>query len=30
MIAPAVKGVICGFGAHSYILALHALSSITK
>ncbi|MBB5044104.1 type II 3-dehydroquinate dehydratase [Shinella fusca] len=29
MIAPAVKGVICGFGAHSYILALHALSSIT-
>ena len=30
MIAPAVKGVICGFGAHSYILALQALSSITK
>ena len=30
MIAPAVKGVICGFGAYSYILALHALSSITK
>ena len=30
MIAPAVKGVICGFGAHSYILARHALSSITK
>ncbi|UPA25701.1 type II 3-dehydroquinate dehydratase [Shinella oryzae] len=30
MIAPAVKGVICGFGAQSYILALHALSSITK
>jgi 3-dehydroquinate dehydratase II len=30
MIAPAVKGVICGFGAHSSILALHALSSITK
>ena len=29
MIAPAVKGVICGFGAQSYILALHALSSIT-
>ena len=29
MIAPAVKGVICGFGAHSYTLALHALSSIT-
>ena len=30
MIAPAVKGVICGFGSHSYILALYALSSITK
>ncbi|WP_234189318.1 type II 3-dehydroquinate dehydratase [Shinella sp. NM-101] len=30
MIAPAVKGVICGFGAYSYVLALHALSSITK
>jgi 3-dehydroquinate dehydratase-2 len=30
IIAPAVKGVICGFGAHSYVLALHALSSITK
>jgi 3-dehydroquinate dehydratase-2 len=30
MIAPAVKGVICGFGVHSYILALNALSSITK
>jgi len=30
MIAPAVKGVICGFGAQSYVLALHALSSITK
>ncbi len=30
MIAPAVKGVICGFCAHSYVLALHALSSITK
>ncbi|QRM55060.1 type II 3-dehydroquinate dehydratase [Sinorhizobium sp. BG8] len=30
MIAPAVKGVICGFGAHSYILALNALSNITK
>lgn len=29
MIAPAVKGVICGFGAQSYILALNALSSIT-
>ena len=28
MIAPAVKGVICGFGAHSYILALQALKSI--
>ena len=30
LIAPAVKGVICGFGAQSYVLALHALSSITK
>lgn len=29
MIAPAVKGVICGFGAQSYLLALNALSSIT-
>ncbi|WP_421590852.1 type II 3-dehydroquinate dehydratase [Shinella sp. M27] len=29
MIAPAVNGVICGFGAQSYVLALHALSSIT-
>lgn len=30
MIAPAVKGVICGFGAHSYILALHALNTLNK
>ncbi len=30
MIAPAVKGVICGFGADSYTLALHALSSILR
>ncbi|CDZ27758.1 type II 3-dehydroquinate dehydratase [Neorhizobium galegae] len=29
MIAPAVKGVICGFGTASYILALHALKTIT-
>ncbi|TDK36921.1 type II 3-dehydroquinate dehydratase [Rhizobium deserti] len=28
MIAPACKGVICGFGPASYILALHALKSI--
>ena len=26
--APAVKGVICGFGAHSYILALHAAKTL--
>jgi 3-dehydroquinate dehydratase II len=30
MIAPACKGVIAGFGPHSYILALHALKSITR
>ncbi len=30
MIAPAAKGVICGFGAHSYILALNALHTLTK
>jgi 3-dehydroquinate dehydratase-2 len=29
MIAPAAKGVICGFGTVSYILALHALKSIS-
>jgi 3-dehydroquinate dehydratase, type II len=29
MIARACKGVICGFGPTSYILALHALRSIT-
>jgi 3-dehydroquinate dehydratase-2 len=29
MIAPAVQGVICGFGTASYILALHALKSMT-
>lgn len=28
-IAPAAKGVICGFGTTSYVLALHALKSIT-
>ncbi|MDH4441088.1 MAG: type II 3-dehydroquinate dehydratase [Rhizobium sp.] len=30
MIAPAAKGVICGFGPHSYILALHALKTLTQ
>lgn len=30
MIAPAAKGMICGFGPYSYILALHALKSITQ
>ncbi|MFN7011891.1 MAG: type II 3-dehydroquinate dehydratase [Allorhizobium sp.] len=30
MIAPATKGMICGFGPHSYILALHALKNITQ
>lgn len=29
MIAPAAKGVICGFGAQSYILALNALKTLT-
>ena len=29
-IAPATKGMICGFGPHSYILALHALKNITQ
>lgn len=28
LIAPACRGVICGFGPTSYILALHALKSI--
>ena len=30
MIAPAAKGMICGFGPYSYILALHALKNITQ
>ena len=30
VIAPATKGMICGFGSHSYILALHALKNITQ
>ncbi len=29
MIAPACKGIICGFGTTSYILALHALKYTT-
>lgn len=28
--APAVKGIICGFGAHSYILALHAAKELIQ
>jgi len=28
LIAPAVNGVICGFGTESYVLALTALHSI--
>ena len=28
--APAVKGIICGFGAHSYILALHAAKDLIQ
>jgi 3-dehydroquinate dehydratase-2 len=28
--APAVKGVICGFGAHSYILALQAAKELIQ
>lgn len=28
MIAPVAKGVICGFGSTSYVLALHALKSV--
>lgn len=27
MVAPAVLGVICGFGAQGYVMALHALAS---
>ncbi|MGV1770207.1 type II 3-dehydroquinate dehydratase [Agrobacterium vitis] len=30
MIAPAAKGVICGFGPHSYLLALQALDNLTR
>lgn len=30
LIAPACKGGICGFGPHSYILALQALNTITQ
>jgi 3-dehydroquinate dehydratase-2 len=28
--APAVKGIICGFGAHSYILALRAANELIQ
>ena len=28
--APAVKGIICGFGAHSYILALRAAKELIQ
>jgi 3-dehydroquinate dehydratase-2 len=28
--APAVKGIICGFGAHSYILALQAARNLIQ
>lgn len=28
--APAVKGIICGFGAHSYILALYAAKELIQ
>jgi 3-dehydroquinate dehydratase-2 len=30
MIAPAAKGMICGFGPYGYIMALHALKNITQ
>lgn len=30
MLAPAAKGVICGFGPDSYILALNALKTLTQ
>ncbi|MCO5730591.1 type II 3-dehydroquinate dehydratase [Rhizobium sp. SSA_523] len=30
MIAPAAKGMICGFGPQGYVLALHALRDITS
>ena len=29
MIAPAAKGMVCGFGPYGYIMALHALKNIT-
>jgi 3-dehydroquinate dehydratase-2 len=29
MIAPAAKGMICGFGPYGYIMALNALKTIT-
>jgi 3-dehydroquinate dehydratase-2 len=30
VIAPVCRGSICGFGAHSYILALHAIRAILE
>jgi 3-dehydroquinate dehydratase II len=29
-VSPAAKGLICGFGAHSYVLAIDALASVLR